>query len=106
MPDILVQSPAKTYKVRCRLIVADNAGLDISQKSVSFFVGIYASNEDGTQISGSPKVEKQISFPVLELLSDPETAQVAGASLQALEGIGALICQRFAQQLLQELTEV
>jgi hypothetical protein len=104
MPDVLVNVPATKYKIRCRIIRADNHGPTLEQKSSSFFVGIYSSNADGSQVGVAPLHEIEHTYPVPALLADPETSALAVQALQALEALGAIMCERHKQALIDKLS--
>jgi hypothetical protein len=102
MPDIFA-TIQQQVKIRCRVIQALNNGPTLDQKAAGFFIGAYASNADGTQVGPTPIVEEAYQVPLTELLADPELGALAQTALGALEQIGAEMCKRHKQDLLNRM---
>lgn len=102
MTDIVIPTQSH-HKIRARIIVCENAGLTLAEKSVRFHIAAHPSNADGTVIGPQPVCEITPSYSVPALLADPELAADAAMALAALERIGSIMCQRHAAELAAKL---
>ena len=108
MPDVLFDVPAKQYKIRARIIQANNNGLELSQKQAQFFIGAYGYDPGSQAISAWPIAEDVFSYSIPQLLADDDPAVVAAVeqALLALEDIGVIMCQRHGNQVMSKLSSI